>query len=112
MHIYIHTYIYIYICIYIYIYIHICIHILCIFIYICVYTGNNIHAYRFEKKVGAGTYGKVYRGVHIATGFTVAIKTLDKVCCSVLQCVAVCCSVLQCVFAHSYWLYCCHQDAR
>ena len=40
--------------------------------------GGNIHEYRFDKKIGAGTYGKVYRGVHKRTNFTVAIKTLDK----------------------------------
>uniref|UniRef100_A0A7S4H870 Protein kinase domain-containing protein n=1 Tax=Guillardia theta TaxID=55529 RepID=A0A7S4H870_GUITH len=40
--------------------------------------GGDIHAYRFEQRVGAGTFGKVYRGVHKQTGYTVAIKALDK----------------------------------
>ncbi|EKX49270.1 hypothetical protein GUITHDRAFT_67838 [Guillardia theta CCMP2712] len=30
------------------------------------------------QRVGAGTFGKVYRGVHKQTGYTVAIKALDK----------------------------------
>mmetsp|Transcript_548 Transcript_548/g.1318 ORF Transcript_548/g.1318 Transcript_548/m.1318 type:complete len:554 (+) Transcript_548:251-1912(+) len=40
--------------------------------------GGKINAYHFEQKIGSGTYGKVYRACHKATGYTVAIKTLEK----------------------------------
>mmetsp|Transcript_2146 Transcript_2146/g.4948 ORF Transcript_2146/g.4948 Transcript_2146/m.4948 type:complete len:572 (+) Transcript_2146:209-1924(+) len=41
-------------------------------------SGGDIRAYSFEQRIGSGTYGKVYRGVHKNTGFVVAIKALDK----------------------------------
>jgi len=37
-----------------------------------------ITAYQIEQKIGAGTYGKVYRATHKATGYVVAIKTMEK----------------------------------
>jgi serine/threonine protein kinase len=42
------------------------------------FEAGNINAYQFEQRIGEGTYGKVYRGVHKRTGFVVAIKALDK----------------------------------
>ncbi len=47
--------------------------------YMYVYNKNTTHlTAHFTTQVGAGTYGKVYRGVHKRTNFTVAIKALDK----------------------------------
>lgn len=37
-----------------------------------------ITAYQIEQKIGAGTYGKVYRATHKATGYVVAVKTMEK----------------------------------
>jgi serine/threonine protein kinase len=40
--------------------------------------GGKIENYQFEKKIGSGTYGKVYRASHRYTGYVVAIKSLEK----------------------------------
>jgi serine/threonine protein kinase len=40
--------------------------------------GGKIGSYQFEKKIGSGTYGKVYRASHRYTGYVVAIKSLEK----------------------------------
>lgn len=39
---------------------------------------EKIMTYQIEQKIGAGTYGKVYRATHKATGYVVAIKTMEK----------------------------------
>jgi serine/threonine protein kinase len=34
--------------------------------------------YQLKDEIGQGTFGKVYLGIHVPTGSSVAIKILDK----------------------------------
>mmetsp|Transcript_89185 Transcript_89185/g.238118 ORF Transcript_89185/g.238118 Transcript_89185/m.238118 type:complete len:157 (-) Transcript_89185:1247-1717(-) len=39
---------------------------------------GKIEDYLFEKRIGKGTYGKVYQAIHRRTGYQVAVKALKK----------------------------------